>query len=200
MAARQQFDLPAGVDAKLKPWIESPREIGRLGQCPRNADAAREVRAKRRRCGWPAIPRRIFRWVTIEDIVLATGQKSEDNQIQVAAALEKLDAMVGLAPVKQEVKAAHGAARSRTEAPRAGPPHRCPQPAHGVHRPARRRQDRGRARDRRDFSGVEGAAQGADRGDRPGRPGGGICRANRDQDTRKMPRGARWHSVYRRGL
>jgi ATP-dependent Clp protease ATP-binding subunit ClpA len=42
--------------------------------------------------------------VTIEDVIVATGQKPEDNEIQVADALEKLDAMVGLAPVKQEIK------------------------------------------------------------------------------------------------
>jgi len=42
--------------------------------------------------------------LTIEDIILATGQKPDDNALSVASALEKLDAMVGLSPVKQEVK------------------------------------------------------------------------------------------------
>jgi stage V sporulation protein K len=42
--------------------------------------------------------------VTIEDVVVATGQKLEDNEAPAAAALSKLDAMVGLAPVKQEIK------------------------------------------------------------------------------------------------
>ena len=42
--------------------------------------------------------------MTIDDIVLATDQKPEANKDSVAAALEKLDAMVGLTPVKQEVR------------------------------------------------------------------------------------------------
>lgn len=42
--------------------------------------------------------------VTVDDITLATGQQVEDNEIAIDAALKKLDAMVGLAPVKQEVR------------------------------------------------------------------------------------------------
>jgi SpoVK/Ycf46/Vps4 family AAA+-type ATPase len=103
MAARQQFSLPDGFEAKLKPWIEgrskaddwaNAREMRTLLEKTREAQALRVS-------GDPAAD--ISR-VTIEDVVLATGQKLEDNEIPVAAALEKLDAMVGLAPVKQEVK------------------------------------------------------------------------------------------------
>jgi hypothetical protein len=103
MAARQQFALPAGVEAKLKPWIEgrskaddwaNAREMRTLLEKAREAQAMRVA-------GDPAADISV---VTIEDIILATGQKPEDNEIPVAAALEKLDAMVGLAAVKQEVK------------------------------------------------------------------------------------------------
>ena len=70
--------------------------------------------------------------VTIEDIVTAaTGQRPEDgknNEVSVAAAFAKLDAMVGLAPVKQEVRQLQ-LARGRTEAPRAGTSDCCAQPA-----------------------------------------------------------------------
>src|ERR1700712_6131515 len=41
---------------------------------------------------------------TIEDLIAATGQKIEQNEDEIAAAIAKLDAMVGLVPVKQEVK------------------------------------------------------------------------------------------------
>ena len=41
---------------------------------------------------------------TIEDLIAATGQKIEQNEDEIAAAIARLDAMVGLAPVKQEVK------------------------------------------------------------------------------------------------
>ena len=103
MAARQQFALPDGFEAKLKPWIEgrskaddwaNAREMRTLLEKAREAQALRVA-------GNPAAD---ISLVTIEDIVLATGQKPEDNEIPVAAALAKLDAMVGLAPVKQEVK------------------------------------------------------------------------------------------------
>jgi len=43
--------------------------------------------------------------VTIQDIVLATGQQDEGNEAAIAAALDKLNAMVGLAPLKEEVQA-----------------------------------------------------------------------------------------------
>ena len=103
MAAWQQFALPDGFEAKLRPWIEgrskaedwaNGREMRTLLEKTREAQALRVA-------GDPSAD---ISLVTIEDVVLATGQKIEDNQISVAAALEKLDAMVGLAPVKQEVK------------------------------------------------------------------------------------------------
>jgi SpoVK/Ycf46/Vps4 family AAA+-type ATPase len=103
MAARQQFALPEGFEAKLKPWIEgrskgddwaNAREMRTLLEKAREAQALRVA-------GDPSAD---ISLVTIEDIVRATGQQVEDNESSVAAALAKLDAMVGLAPVKQEVK------------------------------------------------------------------------------------------------
>jgi SpoVK/Ycf46/Vps4 family AAA+-type ATPase len=103
MAARQQFALPEGFEAKVKPWVEgrskaddwaNAREMRTLLEKSREAQALRVAKD----------PSADISLVTIEDIVLATGQKLEDNQVSVAAAFEKLDAMVGLAPVKQEVK------------------------------------------------------------------------------------------------
>ena len=103
MAARQQFALPAGFEAKLKPWIESrskaddwanAREMRTLLEKTREAQALRVA-------GDPSAD---ISDVTIEDVMIATGQQSEANDIPVASALAKLDAMVGLAPVKQEVK------------------------------------------------------------------------------------------------
>jgi SpoVK/Ycf46/Vps4 family AAA+-type ATPase len=103
MAARQQFNLPEGFEAKLKPWIEgrskaddwaNGREMRTLLERAREAQALRVS----------GDPTADISLVTIEDIVLATGQKLEDNEVSVAAALEKLDGMVGLAPVKQEIK------------------------------------------------------------------------------------------------
>ena len=103
MAARQQFALPAGFEAKLKPWIESrskaddwanAREMRTLLEKTREAQALRVA-------GDPSAD---ISDVTIEDVMIATGQQSEANDIPVVSALAKLDAMVGLAPVKQEVK------------------------------------------------------------------------------------------------
>jgi SpoVK/Ycf46/Vps4 family AAA+-type ATPase len=103
MATRQQFTLPDALEAKLRPWIEgrsksddwaNGREMRTLLEKTREAQALRIS-------GDPAAD--ISR-LTIEDVILATGQKPDDNALSVAAALEKLDAMVGLAPVKQEVK------------------------------------------------------------------------------------------------
>ena len=103
MAIRQQFALPAGFEAKLKPWIESrskaddwanAREMRTLLEKSREAQALRVAND----------PSADISNVTIEDVILATGQKPDDNEIPVAGALEKLDAMVGLAPVKQEVR------------------------------------------------------------------------------------------------
>src|SRR3984893_14546462 len=103
MAARQQFALPEGFEAKLKPWVEgrskaedwaNAREMRTLLEKSRAAPALRVAKD----------PSADISLVTLEDIVLATGQKLEDNQVSVAAAFAKLDAMVGLAPVKQEIK------------------------------------------------------------------------------------------------
>jgi SpoVK/Ycf46/Vps4 family AAA+-type ATPase len=103
MAARQQYTLPDGFAARLRPWIEgrskaaewaNGREMRTLLEKTREAQALRVS-------GDPAAD---ISLVTIEDIIVATGQQVEDNEIQIAAALAKLDAMVGLAPVKQEVK------------------------------------------------------------------------------------------------
>ena len=103
MAERQQFALPDGFEAKLRPWIEgrskaddwaNGREMRTLLEKTREAQAMRiagDADAD-------------ISNVTIEDVILATGQKPDDNTLSVAAALEKLDAMVGLLPVKQEVK------------------------------------------------------------------------------------------------
>jgi SpoVK/Ycf46/Vps4 family AAA+-type ATPase len=103
MAARQQFSVPDGFEAKLKPWVEgrskaddwaNAREMRTLLEKARENQALRVAQE----------PSADISVVTIEDIVLATGQKLEDDQATPAAALEKLEAMVGLAPVKQEVK------------------------------------------------------------------------------------------------
>jgi SpoVK/Ycf46/Vps4 family AAA+-type ATPase len=103
MAARQQFVLPEGFEAKLSPWIEgrskaedwaNGREMRTLLEKTREAQALRLA----------SDPSGDISHITIEDLMLATGQKLEDNQISIAAALAKLDALVGLAPVKQEIK------------------------------------------------------------------------------------------------
>jgi SpoVK/Ycf46/Vps4 family AAA+-type ATPase len=103
MAARQQFTLPEGFEAKIRPWIEgrsksddwaNAREMRSLLERTREAQALRIS----------TDPAADISKVTIEDVILATGQKPEENEIPVAAALAKLDEMVGLGPVKQEVK------------------------------------------------------------------------------------------------
>ena len=103
MAARQQFTLPEGFEAKIRPWIEgrsksddwaNAREMRSLLERTREAQALRIS----------TDPGADISKLTIEDVILATGQKPEDNEIPVAAALAKLDEMVGLGPVKQEVK------------------------------------------------------------------------------------------------
>jgi SpoVK/Ycf46/Vps4 family AAA+-type ATPase len=103
MAAKQQFNLPEGFETKLKPWIESrskaedwanAREMRTLLEKAREAQALRVA----------SDPSADIAHVTIEDIVQATGQKVEDNEVSVAASLAKLDAMVGLTPVKHEIK------------------------------------------------------------------------------------------------
>src|ERR1700704_6069867 len=103
MAARQQFNLPEGFEARLKPWLESrskaqdwanAREMRTLLEKTREAQALRVA-------GDASADVSV---VTIDDVVVATGQKAEDNEAQIAAAIAKLDALVGLVPVKQEVK------------------------------------------------------------------------------------------------
>ncbi len=103
MAARQQFTLPEGFEAKLTPWIEgrvkaedwsNAREMRTLLEKTREAQAVRVA----------SEPSADISRITIEDIVTATGQPLDDDQTSSATALEKLDAMVGLGPVKQEVK------------------------------------------------------------------------------------------------
>jgi SpoVK/Ycf46/Vps4 family AAA+-type ATPase len=103
MAERQQFALPGGFDAKLRPWIEgrskaedwaNAREMRTLLEKTREAQALRVA----------SDPSADISVVTIEDVVQATGTRLDENQGSVAAALEKLDAMVGLAPVKQEIR------------------------------------------------------------------------------------------------
>ena len=115
MAARQQFSVPDGFEAKLKPWVEgrskaddwaNAREMRTLLEKARENQALRVA----------SEPSADISVVTIEDIVLATGQKLEDDQATPAAALEKLEAMVGLAPVKQEVKPPDRPARGRAQA------------------------------------------------------------------------------------
>ena len=104
MATRQQFNLPEGFEARLKPWIESrakaedwanAREMRTLLERSREAQAMRVA----------SDPSADISVVTIQDIVLATGQQDEGNEAAIAAALDKLNAMVGLAPIKEEVQA-----------------------------------------------------------------------------------------------
>ncbi|MDN3274888.1 AAA family ATPase [Frankia sp. RB7] len=103
MAARQQFSLPAGFEAKLMPWIEgrSKAEDWANGREMRTLlEKAREAQALRVANDAAAD----ISLLTIEDIVQAAGFQAGDDETSVADALAKLDAMVGLAPVKQEVK------------------------------------------------------------------------------------------------
>ena len=92
---------------------------------------------------------------------------------------------------------AHVGARSRAHAPRAGARSRADQPAHGIHRPARRGQDRGRARARRDLSLAQRAAQRSSGRDRPLGSRRGLYRPDRSQDARQMQGSARRHPVHR---
>ena len=103
MAAKQQFDAARRFRSKLRPWIEgrskaddwaNAREMRTLLEKTREAQAMRIA----------SDASADISHVTIEDVILATGQKPEESRDTAAAALEKLDAMVGLAPVKQEVK------------------------------------------------------------------------------------------------
>ena len=103
MAARQEFALPDGFEAKLRPWIEgrsrsddwaNGREMRTLLEKTREAQAMRVA----------GDPDADISKVTIDDVIVATGQKPDDNAQSLAVAMEKLDTMVGLAGVKQEVK------------------------------------------------------------------------------------------------
>src|SRR6202035_3837196 len=103
MAARQQFNLPDGFEAKLKPWIESRSKTQDWANARERRtllEKTREAQALRVASDASAD----VSLVTIDDVVAATGQKAEDNEAQIAAAIAKLDALVGLVPVKQEVK------------------------------------------------------------------------------------------------
>jgi SpoVK/Ycf46/Vps4 family AAA+-type ATPase len=103
MAARQQFTLPDAFEEKLLPWVEgrvkaedwaNAREMRTLLEKAREAQALRVAGESSADVSQ----------ISIEDIVAATGQKLDETQASAAAALQKLDAMVGLAPVKQEIK------------------------------------------------------------------------------------------------
>jgi SpoVK/Ycf46/Vps4 family AAA+-type ATPase len=103
MAVRQQFNLPDGFEAKIKPWIESRSKAGDWANAREMRtllEKAREAQALR----VAADPAADISQVTLEDIILATGEKPDEDKVPVSAALEKLDAMVGLAPVKEEIK------------------------------------------------------------------------------------------------
>jgi SpoVK/Ycf46/Vps4 family AAA+-type ATPase len=103
MAIRQQFNLPDGFEAKLKPWIENrskAEDWANAREMRTLLERARESQALRVASDPPAD----ISQVTLEDIVLAMGEKPEEDRLPVSGALERLDAMVGLAPVKEEIK------------------------------------------------------------------------------------------------
>ena len=92
------------------------------------------------------------------------------------------------------------AADGGAKAPRAGPADRAAQPAHGLHRTARRRQDRGGARARRHLPLAAGAARRASGRGATLRRRRRLYRADRTEDAGEVQRGARRHPVHRRGL
>ena len=91
-------------------------------------------------------------------------------------------------------------AAGRSQTPRAKYAGHADEPAYGVHRPARRRQDAGGARSRRHLSLAARAAQRPPGRDRPCRSGRRLYRTDRHQDTGEMQASARRHPVHRRGL
>jgi SpoVK/Ycf46/Vps4 family AAA+-type ATPase len=104
MVARQQFNLPDGVETRLKPWIESrskAEDWANAREMRTLLEKTREAQAMRLSTDASAD----ISLFTVEDVVVATGQKADTNEVQIAAAIAKLEAMVGLDPVKQEVKA-----------------------------------------------------------------------------------------------
>jgi SpoVK/Ycf46/Vps4 family AAA+-type ATPase len=100
MAARQQFTLPDGFEAKLMPWIEGRAKAEDWA----NAREMRTVLERAREAQALRLANEPSPEISVEDIVAATGQKLEDDPASVSAVLQKLDAMVGLAPVKQEIR------------------------------------------------------------------------------------------------
>jgi SpoVK/Ycf46/Vps4 family AAA+-type ATPase len=103
MAIHQQFNLPDGFEAKLKPWIENrskSEDWANAREMRTLLEKVREVQALR----VASDPAADISQVTLEDIILATGEKPDEDKVPASAALEKLDAMVGLAPVKEEIK------------------------------------------------------------------------------------------------
>ena len=103
MAARQQFNLAEGFESKLKPWIEGRAKAADWANAREMRtvlEKAREAQALR----LASEPSADISLISVEDIVVATGQKPGDDQVSVSAVLQKLDGMIGLAPVKQEIK------------------------------------------------------------------------------------------------
>lgn len=103
MAARQQFNLAEGFESKLKPWIEARAKAADWANAREMRtvlEKAREAQALR----LASEPSADISLISVEDIVAATGQKPGDDEVSVSAVLQKLDGMIGLAPVKQEIK------------------------------------------------------------------------------------------------
>ena len=187
MAARQQFSLPAGFEAKIRPWIEgrakaedwaNAREMRTLLEKTREAQALRFAND----------PSADISQVTIEDIVIATGQKhAKTTRPRSPPRSTKLDAMVGLAPVKQEVKRL----TARLEVEQKRREQGLPIAAVSQHMVFTGPPGVGKTEVARVigevFRALKSPAQGTYRGDRPRRPRRRLCRADRDQDARQMP-------------
>jgi SpoVK/Ycf46/Vps4 family AAA+-type ATPase len=141
MAARQQFNLPDGFETKLKPWIDSrskaddwanAREMRTLLEKTREAQAWRLA----------SDPSADISLVTLEDIVTATGQKTEDKETQFSATRwpNSTPSSV-LCRSSRKSNALIARQAGGTDTPRSGSQCHGGQPAHGVHRTARRRQN-----------------------------------------------------------